>query len=725
VIRVSAMTMALRILHTADSHIGADLPLRANGKYRRRGSDFVASFRRVLARAQEFQVDVVILAGDLFDRSHPRAGAIAAGTEPIWQVAQTGISVIIIPGNHERSILPDALLLSHANIHVLRAPGAVVIERHGLRLAIAGFPCLRRNAAARFAEAVEETGWRQARADVNILVVHQTFAGARCGPGNFQFKAGEDVVPREAIPGGFHCIAAGHIHRYQVLPSAEPDGPPHVYAGSPDRITFAEIGEPKGCVLVDFADGRVQLRFVEHAVRLMEILPLDVTGLDGAEIAARVLAAVDAAPAEAVSQVRLSGQTTRRTLAGLQLTGRIRAVRPDLTASVSAQAVEWIADRAAFRVASQGDRSAFDVLDAPPVPVVRVGLADLGALPAACGTYALYDAQGRLLYVGKALNARTRVRLHLRGSAVSNHFHGWGRHIAQVEVRAAGSELEALLVEAELVRRLTPPFNRQMRLWKRYCYLCAGHRPYGQLEIRPEPVRGRLVFGPLRSRVRAEAALEALCGYFGLARCPDDVDENRQRLLPPSSPARLCERYFAGRCAGPCGGRIGQTEYAARLRARDALLAGADTPIAAAVRDELDHLAKDSTALASTAGADRLKVLRTIAALRETAILLRDAKALLDRTLRLTGLNGSHTLATITRHGLILKRLDAADAAASSMMAWPGGPRGRQETVRNGALPKPVADCLCMVVQQLRRRPASHSPATDPERSTVRKSLSV
>lgn len=693
----------LRLLHTADSHIGADLPVRRGGRYRRRGEDFVASFQRVLAQARDFNVDAVLHAGDLFDRSRPTAGAIAAATQPLWELAQAGIPVVIVPGNHERSALPDALLLAHPLIHVVRKPQTVVLMCRGVRLAVAGFPCIRRGVAARFEAAVEETGWRAANADVNILLVHQTFVGARCGPGNFLFRTGPDAIACGAVPTGFHYVAAGHVHRHQVLSGNSEDGPPIVYAGSPDRISFAELGEPKGSVLVEFAAGRAQPCFVEHAVRPMELLPLDITGLSGAAVADRVLAALNALPPDAVVQVRITGQATRRALAGLQLTPRIRDARPDLTATVSLRAVEWLTERAAARAAQTRDQSAFDVLDAPPVPRVTVSRDQVGTLPAGCGTYALYDAEGRLLYVGKSLTVRTRVRSHLRDTGTGNHFRGWVRHCARIEVRPAASELEALLVEAELVRRLAPPFNRQMRLWKRYCYLCAGDVPYGQLIILPEPPRGRFAFGPLRSRAQAVDALEALATYFKLAHCPEEKnDEGHALLLPALSPARLCARYFADQCAGPCGGRAAAQDYEAGLRARDALLLGLDTPETAALQQDAAALEAQLDDNAPPPTLARARLLQTLVTLHGHARLLRAAREHLNRPLILLGLNGANVTAIVTEAGL---RLTVAHARAAPDAQDACAQLGNDaRTTLGNTLPKAVADCLCAAVHHLRRR---------------------
>ncbi len=674
------MTSCLRLLHTADSHIGADLPVRRDGHRPRRGEDFVSSFQRVLQKAAQEQVDLVIHAGDLFDSPAPSPSAIAAAAGPLWELASSGIPILIIPGNHERSSLPSLLLLAHPNIHVLQSPRTLLIEKNGLRVAVVGIPCIRRNVAAEFAAALQAAAWQPGNADINILAVHQTVEGARCGPANYRFRAGDDVLASQAIPQGFDYIAAGHVHRHQAL-AGGPDGSrPIIYAGSPDRITFAEMGEPKGCVIVDFQDGRVDPRFLEHDVRPMRILPLDVTGLSGAEVVGRLLAAMAQVPEDAATQVRLTGQATRPALAGLE----------GLT-MVSFQAVEWLSERVAFQSVSKDRCSAFDLLDAPKRQILRCAASEVRLLPDTCGTYALYDADGRLLYVGKAQSLSSRVRTHLRGQCPGNHFHGWTRQIAGIEARRAASNLEAVLVEAELIRRLAPPFNRQMRLWKRYCYLCETGQPHGQLEIRPDP-RG-WCFGPLRSRRQAEAALEALSSHLKLAHgCP----ANDAAPADHPAPAGPCQRYFAGRCAGPCGRRITPEDYEVKLRLRRSLLEASDLAAAEQLEQEFAQKA---------AAPEPDPTLDSLRALLQRARQLREGRELLNTALLLPGEGDARTVALLTPRGLHLEDLSPGSAGAGRLREWQAQHVLWQRKAASPALPKPVADVLCAAAMLLRRSP--------------------
>ena len=124
------MSRLLRILHIADSHIGAQLPARPRSRRPRRGDDFIASFRRVLDRAREFDVDLVLHAGDVFDEPSPSNAAISAAALPLLELAAAGLPVVILPGNHERSAIPASLLFSHPNLHIVRRP-----DTHTIRLA--------------------------------------------------------------------------------------------------------------------------------------------------------------------------------------------------------------------------------------------------------------------------------------------------------------------------------------------------------------------------------------------------------------------------------------------------------------------------------------------------------------------------------------------------------------------------------------------------------------
>jgi exonuclease SbcD len=700
------MSRGLRILHLADSHIGAGLPARPRKERPRRGDDFIASYRRVLRRAIEHDVDLVLHAGDVFNEPNPSGAAVAAAAQPLLEIAACGIPIVIVPGNHERSAIPGSLLFSHPNMHIVDRPRTVRFALRGVRVSIVGIPCIRRGVAERFGAALGETEWSQQRGDLNILLLHQTIESATCGPGSFRFRRGEDVIDRERIPGEFDYVALGHIHRQQVLEPVLGSGGAIVYAGSPDRISFAERDEPKGCMLVEEQGGRLAHRFLEHEVRPMVVVPIDMTDLSRRQIVDTVSDRVRELPPGAHAALRLTGRTTPRRAGGLRLEQHASRLRPDLLLRMTMRQVEFAPERVTHQP-SRADglperRCAFNGVGPRGRGVVSVELAALSDLPNVCGTYALYDRGDRLLYVGKSKHVRTRVRSHLRNNSASDFFSGWSQQIARVDLRPASSELEALLVEADLVRRLRPPFNRQMRSWARYCYLSENGKPYGQLTVTREPVEQGRCFGPYRSRMMAEMIRDELAACFGLALCPDEPGRSALPLLRDAGGAALCERYFGELCAGPCADRIDKAAYGERIGQFDAVLTGRDETVilqteqvAESISDELRETA------VGRALAQRAVVLREAF---EQGVIMREAEALRGGLVLLPGGGDARLAVHLRADGLGLSDPGpAADGGLRRLLDSTRRASGDEQPV--GRLAKDIVDMYATVVRHLRRNP--------------------
>lgn len=671
------MSRSLRILHLADSHIGAELPARPRSLRRHRGDDFVDSYRRALAPAIAGQFDLVLHAGDVFDIPAPSDAAVTAAAGPLLAAAAAGAPVVILPGNHERAVIPTSVLLAHPNIHIVDQPRTLRFELRGRSVAVAAFPFIRK-IAAEFDAALVATEWKPETADVNILAMHQTVESAVVGPANYCFRSGDDVLDRDRIPRAFHYVALGHVHRHQALRHPSFGGPPIVYAGSCDRITFAERDEPKGAVHIEIDDrGDLTHRHVEHDVRPMLVVPIDISGGSAERTLRLTLSKLEAIPPDAVVNLRLTGQASRRALRGLRFSERVRAARPDIQLSVAGRAVEIVPERVVARRSAKRLVSAFSAIDERDADVARVSADRAQALPKSCGTYALWSADGRLLYVGKARNLRTRIQTHLRGRKRDTYGVEWMRDVARVEFRRADSELEALLVEAELIRNLQPPFNTQMRLWSRYCYLVENGRSFGQLGISREAPWDRPSYGPFRSRSSAAEIEAILAAFLGIALCPDASKQESPRL-DGGDAARLCERFFAGICSGPCGGRTTDADYAALIGRRATILAGEDDAEIVAAELAAVQMASDSSEVpAADAVQETSRALRSIS---EYARELRVAEALLERTVVIPRVDGRQKLLTLGRGGLRIrigprpKGAGVAELAALTTHLLPASP---------------------------------------------------
>ena len=243
-----------KLLFLADTHLGFDQPVRPRVDRRRRGPDFLANFRRVLAAAVEERVDLVLHGGDLFFRSKVPDAIVDQVYGALLSFAEHGIPLVIVPGNHERSRLPTSLFLRHPNIHVFNEPRTFRFDLGGARVALAGFPCVRKSVRAGFPELMSATGWNDEPADVCLLCLHQTVEGATVGPAGYTFRNGHDVIRQRDLPGHFHAVLAGHIHRHQILKvtSVEITPLPVIYPGSIERTSFAEADETKGYCRLTF-----------------------------------------------------------------------------------------------------------------------------------------------------------------------------------------------------------------------------------------------------------------------------------------------------------------------------------------------------------------------------------------------------------------------------------------------------------------------------------------
>jgi excinuclease ABC subunit C len=173
----------------------------------------------------------------------------------------------------------------------------------------------------------------------------------------------------------------------------------------------------------------------------------------------------------------------------------------------------------------------------------------LRQLPARPGVYLFRDVAGELLYVGKANSLRTRVRSHFAQElATSLKNREMLRRVADVDTIVVGSEAEALLLEANLIKAHRPRFNIQLRDDKRYPYIkVTVQEPFPRVFVTRNLVQdGARYFGPYTDVGPMRQALELVKRLFTVRSCRYD--------LPREAPARPCLDYHIGRCHAPCVG---------------------------------------------------------------------------------------------------------------------------------------------------------------------------
>jgi DNA repair exonuclease SbcCD nuclease subunit len=308
------MASDIRILLLADTHLGFDLPVRTRVARRRRGHDFLANYATALAPTLNGEVDVVVHGGDVFDRSSVAVSVAYQAFEPLRRVADSGVPVFIVPGNHERSRMPHARFAVHRNIHIFQSPRTVIVDVRGTRIALAGFPYERRNVRERFMGLLAETKYRDESTRVRLLCIHHCVEGATVGPGNYTFTSADDVIRARDLPRDVAGVFSGHIHRHQVLTtdlSRRSLDTPVLYPGSIERTSLAEIDEPKGYMVVHVAesegDSEARWEFRQLPARPMIRKEIAVEEMNARQLESAIQAMVAESPEDAVLSIRVTG----------------------------------------------------------------------------------------------------------------------------------------------------------------------------------------------------------------------------------------------------------------------------------------------------------------------------------------------------------------------------------------------------------------------------------
>lgn len=125
----------LHILFLSDTHLGFDAPERPRIQRRRRGEEFFRNYRRTLDSAHASGSDLVLHGGDLFYRSRVPDSLVAKVFKPLLEIADRGLPVILVPGNHERSQIRTTLFELHPNIHIFDRPRTYRFSLKGVSLA--------------------------------------------------------------------------------------------------------------------------------------------------------------------------------------------------------------------------------------------------------------------------------------------------------------------------------------------------------------------------------------------------------------------------------------------------------------------------------------------------------------------------------------------------------------------------------------------------------------
>ncbi|OHC29102.1 MAG: excinuclease ABC subunit C [Pseudomonadales bacterium RIFCSPLOWO2_12_59_9] len=233
---------------------------------------------------------------------------------------------------------------------------------------------------------------------------------------------------------------------------------------------------------------------------------------------------------------------------------------------------------------------------------------DAPAFLAACsshpGVYRMFDAQGLLLYVGKAKNLKKRLSSYFRKTGQAPKTAALVAKIAQIETTVTANETEALLLEQTLIKASRPPYNILLRDDKSYPYvlLSDGEFPRLSLHRGAKKPKGRY-FGPYPSAGAIRESLNLLQKTFMVRQCEDSFFNNR---------SRPCLQYQIKRCKGPCVGLVDADEYAADVRRSVMFLEGRSNALSDELSSTMEGFAQNLEFERAAEVRDQLALLRRV-----------------------------------------------------------------------------------------------------------------
>ena len=213
--------------------------------------------------------------------------------------------------------------------------------------------------------------------------------------------------------------------------------------------------------------------------------------------------------------------------------------------------------------------------------------ATLDTLPNKPGCYLMKNAAGDIIYVGKAVNLRNRVRSYFHNSAdLDFKTRQMVRHVADIEWIVVGSELEALILEMNLIKKHRPHYNIRLKDDKRYPYVKVHWAdPFPKVTVTRQMVNdGSRYFGPYTSVWAVHQTLDVLRHIFPYLTCDREIT---------GRDPRPCLYYDIKLCSGPCIGAISQTAYRQMIDDLCQFLEGHTEPIVARLQKEMEKAAEE------------------------------------------------------------------------------------------------------------------------------------
>ncbi|MGA3286642.1 MAG: excinuclease ABC subunit UvrC [Bacteroidota bacterium] len=231
----------------------------------------------------------------------------------------------------------------------------------------------------------------------------------------------------------------------------------------------------------------------------------------------------------------------------------------------------------------------------------------LDALPAKPGVYQFKNNEGKVIYVGKAQNLRNRVRQYFHTSRSADpRIDALVSKIVDVELTVTDSEIEALILEANLIKQLKPRYNVVLKDDKSYPYIALTKEMYPRVFVTRKKIPGYRYFGPYTDVKSMRNALKTIRDIFLIRSCNYDLTE--ASILQKKF--KVCLDYHIKKCEGPCEGHVTREHYNALIDQAAQVLRGKIKSVEELLKKEMNILAEARKYEEAASVRDRIHALK-------------------------------------------------------------------------------------------------------------------
>jgi excinuclease ABC subunit C len=212
-------------------------------------------------------------------------------------------------------------------------------------------------------------------------------------------------------------------------------------------------------------------------------------------------------------------------------------------------------------------------------------LEKIESLPMKPGVYQFKNTDGKVIYVGKAQNLRNRVRQYFHKSrSVEPRIDAMISKIADVELTVTDNEIEALILEANLIKQLKPRYNVLLKDDKSYPYIAITQEPFPRVYVTRRKTSGARYVGPYTDVKSMRNALKTVRDLFMIRSCSFDLTEESIK----KNKFKVCLDYHIKKCEGPCEAYVSQEHYNALIDQAAQVLRGKTKRVIELLKKEMD-----------------------------------------------------------------------------------------------------------------------------------------